>query len=79
MLVDYERVVLGLKAKIREASINDGKRSWGERELLGALADLEIEHRVPEGQELFDDLPLPRRATQSDGAPLREPVSTGAR
>lgn len=76
MVTDYERVVLGLKVKLREAS-RGGKRSWGERELYELLTDLEIEHRIPEGQELFDDRPLPRQPIQSDSASLRKPVPTG--
>lgn len=91
MLVDHERVVLALKARIREES-QRGKRSWGERELLALLADLEVEHRTPEGQEGFDDRPVPvsrglggrpetnEAAATSGEASQREPVGvTGAR
>lgn len=74
MLVDSEKVVLALKAKLRERA-REGKRSWGSNELLELLADLEVEHRVPEGQEGFDDQP---RIKPSGSSSLAEPVAAVA-
>lgn len=74
MLIDNESVVLGLKAEIRSKS-REGKRSWGASELLELLTDLEVKHRVPEGQEGFSDEPMYRR---SDSASLDEPVAVSA-
>lgn len=56
MLIDHERVLLGLKAHIAT------KRSHGQDELLRKLAELEVESRIPEGQELFDERPFPARS-----------------
>jgi hypothetical protein len=90
MLIDHERVVYALKARLREGAAA-GKRSWGERELLELLTDLELHYRVPEGQEGFDGRPTPRRgpvadpsqaqvATDGASAPsLLAPASAGAR
>ena len=55
MLIDYERVVLGLKEHI------GSKRTHGRPELLEVLARLEVESVLPEGQEGFDDRVRPRR------------------
>lgn len=57
MVIDYERVVLGLKAHITS------KRSHGQDELLQVLARLEVDSRIPEGQEMFDPRPMPRGNT----------------
>lgn len=40
MLVDHERVLLGIKEKILE------KRSWGSKELFLEIARLEVEHQL---------------------------------
>lgn len=50
-LVDYEAAWLGLKAEVVT------KRSHGRDGLLQAMARLEIDNRVPEGQEAFDPGP----------------------
>jgi hypothetical protein len=43
MLVDYERVVLELKRELQ------GKRSWGQRELMAVVTRLEVECAIEEG------------------------------
>lgn len=75
MLVDSEKVVLALKAKLREGA-REGKRSWGSNELLELLADLEVEYQLPEGQQMFDDRPV---VPSTSGSPsLDEPVALTA-
>lgn len=54
MVVDYERVLLKLKAKIAE------KPSHSARELYEAIGRLEVECEIPEDQEGFDDRPRRR-------------------
>ena len=66
MVIDYERVVLGLKAHITS------KRSHGQDELLRVLAKLEVESRIPEGQEMFDPRPLPRSTPSRNHARAQE-------
>lgn len=79
MIVDYEKVVLDLKARLREGAKSDRpKRSWGHDELLGLLADLELEHRLPESQQMFDDRPVLRPVDSSDPPSLDEPVAAVA-
>lgn len=74
MLVDHEKVTLALKATLRERA-REGKRSWGSNELLELLADLEVEHQLPEGQQMFDDRPV---VPSSGASSLDEPVAAGA-
>jgi hypothetical protein len=58
--VDYARAWLALKEVVLS------KRSHGQDGLLQDMTRLEIECRVPEGQEGFSD--LPRRPSGSDPA-----------
>lgn len=51
MVIDYEKAWLALKEVVLE------KRSHGQDDLLGAMTRIEIDCRVPEGQEGFDPGP----------------------
>jgi hypothetical protein len=53
--VDYERVCVKLRAEIAS------KASHGRSALLQRFAEIEAECELPEGQDLYDDRPLPRR------------------
>lgn len=66
--IDYERVLIGLKEKILS------KRSHGQDELLQEIARLEVESRLPEGQEDFDGRPRPARVEPDGHLRLEEPV-----
>lgn len=59
MLVDYERAWLALK----EAIV--AKPAHGQRDLLTAMARIEVESRVREGEEGIDPLPLHRRPSRT--------------
>jgi hypothetical protein len=52
-VVDFESAWFGLKAHIAT------KRSHGQSELMEIMAMLEVGNRLPEGQDGFDDRPLP--------------------
>lgn len=73
-VVDYESAWFALKAHVAS------KRSHGASELVEQMASLEVRHRLPEGQQGFDDRPLPPRDRSSSepagDAPrdLREPA-----
>lgn len=56
--VDYERVMVRLKAHIAS------KPSHGQRELFETIINLEVDCEIPEGQDLFDDRPLPTPRAQ---------------
>lgn len=71
MLVDYERAFLELRARLLS------KRSWGQRELLALVTEIEVQSRLPEGERGFDPTPLPRQGTQPTTAPLREVARHG--
>lgn len=60
-LVDYERAYLEVRSQIL------GKNSWGKRELILLLAEIEDANRVPEGERDFADGPVPHhpQATRS--------------
>jgi len=62
MLVDYERAFLDLKARLIE------KRSWGLRELMVLIAEVEQESRVDD--DGFD--PAPTRVPAIGGAAKRD-------
>lgn len=55
-LVDYERAFLEVRSRLLE------KNSWGQRELLSLLTEVEVGCRVPEGERDFTDGPIPLRA-----------------
>lgn len=57
MVVDYERVIVALKAHIVS------KNSHGKRDLLQKLVELEVQYQVPEGAEGIDPTPLRLRST----------------
>jgi hypothetical protein len=63
--VDYERVVLALKAHLGT------KRSHGADELRVRITELEVECSIPEGEEGFDPTPVRPRGTDrpSSAAP----------
>jgi hypothetical protein len=66
--VDYERVVLALKAHLGV------KRSFGADELRIKLSELEVECSIPEGQEGHDPTPRWPHAEapgEQNGAPTR--------
>lgn len=65
MLVDYEALLLDLKAAVI------AKNSHGQRDLLGLIARLEVEHRVEEG--------LPERAIRLYGQDLQEALTGSSR
>jgi hypothetical protein len=70
MVIDYERVMLGFKAHIMS------KRSHGQDELLRVFTQLEVESRIPEGQEMFDPRPIPRSTpSQNDAKAQEAPVA----
>lgn len=56
MVVDYERAWMELKAHIVSRS------SHGKRDLLSRMAEIEVETRVPEGEEGFDPTPRSKPA-----------------
>jgi hypothetical protein len=56
--VDFEGAWFALKAHV------NSKRSHGADELKIVMADLEVAHAVPEGQEGYTDRPMP--APRSD-------------
>lgn len=66
MLVDYERAFLELRAHLLS------KNSWGQRELLSLLTEVEVDSRVDEGERDFD--PTPSRIQPANGRPARTPV-----
>lgn len=61
MVVDYQRVTLGLKAYVGT------KRSFGQDELLREIARLEVESQLPESEHEFDRLPRQITDTRSGG------------
>ena len=63
MVVDYEAVVLALKAYIVT------RNSHGKRDLLARLVELEVEYALPEGEEGID--PTPLRLARSEPADER--------
>lgn len=70
--VDYERAWLELKAHLGT------KRSHGADELRVTMTEIEVESRVPEGEEGFDMTPpRPRAATpgELEGATTTRPAS----
>jgi hypothetical protein len=73
-VIDFESAWYELKAHIGQ------KRSHSARELAEAMAKIEVDHRLPEGQEGFDGRPLPQHRSPShrpaDDEPndLREPA-----
>jgi hypothetical protein len=72
VVIDYERAWLAMKEVVLS------KRSHGQDGLLTDMTRIEIECRVPEGQEGFDPGPLRQRsngATQSSSQEL--PASAG--
>lgn len=69
-LVDYERAFLEVRSRLLK------KNSWGQRELLSLLTEIEVQCRVPEGQRGFDDGPMPL-SKQPATKPLREVVRNG--
>lgn len=70
-LVDYERGFLDLRARLLE------KPSWGQRELLGLLTEIEVDNRVPEGERGYEDGPPPARRRPSTRSP-REVARNGS-
>lgn len=72
-VVDYENAWFALKAKLSE------KRSWGTTQIAEEMASIEVGYRLPEGQEGFDDRPLPPSVRDRQSKPaLGEPVATGS-
>jgi len=65
--IDYAACWLALKEVVL------AKRSHGSNGLLAEMARLEVENRVPEGQEGFSDLPLMR--VPSDDEPAKRPFA----
>lgn len=61
--VDFEAAWLDLKAYIAT------RPSHGQRDLLRQITEIEIDRRVPEGEEGFDSLPRYHRRTPSEPAP----------
>lgn len=71
MVVDYEKAWVALKAEVVR------KRSHGSRDLALLMAEIEVECRVPEGQEGFDGTPpAPRRTADTSSTP--RPVGQAA-
>jgi hypothetical protein len=66
--VDYERAWLRLKEVVLS------KNSHGQRDLLQAMTRAEVESAVPEGQEGFDNTPLPAHSRPTDESPARDLV-----
>lgn len=50
-VVDYERAWLALKVVV------SAKPSHGKRDLLAEMGQIEVDSRIPEGQEQFDPRP----------------------
>jgi hypothetical protein len=62
--VDFESAWVDLKAYVMS------RASHGQRDLLREITRIEIDRRIPEGEEGFSDLPLlRRRRTPAERAP----------
>jgi hypothetical protein len=73
MVVDHEKAWLALKAHI------SSKRSHGQDELFREMALIEVQSRIPEGEEAFDDRPVHSHEHTSSGhASHGEPVAMSA-
>ncbi len=71
MLVDYERAWLRLKEEIVR------KPAHGQRDLLTAMAVIEVESRITEGDEGFDPTPLRPRRQRRHQADSEQPRVAG--
>lgn len=71
-VVDYESAWYALKGRLSE------KRSWGTAQIAEAMAEIEVKHRLPEGEWGFDDRPMPPPDSSrgnDDPRELHEPVA----
>lgn len=72
-VVDYEAGWFALKAHIAS------KRSHGADDLQVRMAQIEVDHRLPESQQGFDDRPAPQRANGRQSRPAHvEPIQSGS-
>jgi hypothetical protein len=64
-VIDYENAWYALKARLSE------KRSWGTAQIAEAMAQIEVDHRLDERQQGFDDRPpLDHSHEPADGRPV---------
>lgn len=69
--IDFEGAWYDLKAHVVS------KGSHGKRELAEKMAEIELGHRLPEGQGGYDDRPLPLHE-RSSSEPTDEPAHAAA-